>query len=208
MKILLMGPIGSGKGTQGEMLSEYLGLPLISVGQVLRDLSPAHPWYQEINEAMLAGDPAPQDKVAELLKEIVSGKEFEKGYIMDGWGRALEDWQYFDPGYDKAIVINISPETSVSRLSTRRTCESCGAVYNTISKPPKVEGVCDKCGGELKQREDDTEEAVKRRLEIYNSETKKTVDRFRAEGKLVEVNGEGSPEEVFEEIKKHFTQQS
>ncbi|GIW69555.1 MAG: adenylate kinase [Patescibacteria group bacterium] len=204
MKILLIGPIGSGKGTQGEMLSEYLHLPLISVGQVLRDLSPDHPWFGEINKAMLAGNPAPQDKVASLLKEIVAGKEFERGYIMDGWGRALEDWQYFDPDYDKVIVINVSPETSVSRLSTRRTCESCGAVYNIVSKPPKVEGVCDRCGGVLKQREDDTEEAVKRRLEIYNNETVKTIDRFRSEGKLIEVDGEGTAEEVFEDIKKHF----
>ncbi|HAI63161.1 TPA: adenylate kinase [candidate division WWE3 bacterium] len=202
MKILLMGTVGSGKGTQGEMLSKHLGLPLVSVGQALRDLKPGHPWYREINDALLAGHLAPQDKVAEILKETVSGPGYEKGYIMDGWGRTTEDLVFFDPTYDKVFLINIPRELSLARLSTRRTCESCGAVYNIVSKPPKVEGVCDKCGGALKQRDDDKEEAILRRLEIFKNETSVQIEKFRSDGILIEVDGSGSPEEVFEEVKK------
>lgn len=202
MKILLMGPVGSGKGTQGEMLSKHLGLPLISVGQALRNLAPEHPWYKEINEALVAGRLAPQDKVAEILKEAVASPGFEKGYIMDGWGRTTEDLVFFDPNYDKVFLINIPREISLMRLSTRRTCESCGAVYNVVSKPPKVEGVCDKCGGALKQRDDDKEEAILKRLEIFANETSEQIEKFRTRGILIEIDGSGSPEEVFEEVKK------
>lgn len=202
MKILLMGPVGSGKGTQGELLSKYLKLPVISVGQSLRELPTEHPWYKEINEAMLSGALAPQDKVAEILREKTSRSEFEHGYIMDGWGRTTADLEYFDPGYDKVILINISPEESISRISTRRTCESCGAVYNVISMLPKISDICDKCGGKLIQRDDDKEDAIKKRLQIFRDETKETISRFRNEGKLIEVWGEDSPENIFQNILK------
>ena len=204
MKILLMGPAGSGKGTQGELLSKHLGLPLVSVGQVLRDLKPEHPWYNEVNDDISNGRLAPHDKVAELLKEAVSAPGFEKGFIMDGWGRTIEDLKHFDPKYNKVFFINIPRETSLMRISTRRTCETCGAVYNVISNPPKTEGTCDKCGGVLKQRDDDKEEAIIRRLEIFNNETMESIEKFRSEGILIEIDGSGSPEEVFELIKKHI----
>ncbi|KKS30139.1 MAG: Adenylate kinase [candidate division WWE3 bacterium GW2011_GWE2_43_18] len=199
-----MGPAGSGKGTQGEMLHKRLGLPLISVGQTLRDLSPGHPWYNEINETISNGNLAPHDKVAEILKEKTTAPGFEKGYIMDGWGRTTVDLEYFDPGYDKVFFINIPREISLIRLSTRRTCETCGAVYNVVSNPSKVEGVCDKCGGALRQRDDDKEEAILKRLEIFTNETSEQIQKFRSEGVLVEIDGSGTPEEVFEEVKKHL----
>ncbi len=199
-----MGPVGSGKGTQGELLSAHLSIPLISVGQILREIESDHPWYKEINDSMKSGKLVDQAKVAEILKQTVQHEDYQKGYIMDGWGRALIDLTYFDPEYDKVILIDISPQESVSRLSTRRTCETCGAVYNIVTKPPKEENVCDKCGGELKQRPDDTEQAIMKRLDIYNHETKETIEKFRSEGKLIEVSGEKSPEEVFEDIKFHL----
>ena len=204
MKILLMGPAGSGKGTQGEMLRKHLGLPLVSVGQTLRNLSPEHSWYNEINEAISNGRLAPQDKVAEILKEKTTSPGFEKGFIMDGWGRTTVDLEYFNPGYDKVFFINIPREISLMRLSTRRTCESCGAVYNIVSKPSKIEGICDKCGGTLVQREDDKEEAILRRLEIFHNETSTQIQKFRSEGILIEIDGAGTPEKVFEEVKKHL----
>lgn len=200
MKILLMGPVGSGKGTQGELLSEYLGLPLISVGQTLRDLPKDHRWYKEINDILLAGTLAPQDKVSSILRERTSLPDCKNGFIMDGWGRSAVDLDFFDPHYDKVILIDISKETTLFRLSTRRTCASCGAVFNIKTMPPKVEGVCDKCGGALIQRDDDKQEAIIKRMEIFKTETQENIKKFRERGILVEVSGENSPEQVFKEI--------
>jgi adenylate kinase len=197
MKLLLIGPQGSGKGTIGKMLGDYFNIPLISSGHLLRDLPENHDKKKEIDEAMEKGELVPQDLVASILEEEVQKDIYEKGYILDGWGRALVDLEYFNPGFDWVLYINISPETSVKRLSSRRTCSECGSVFNTVSVPPKIDGICDYCGGELVQREDDVEDAVRRRLEIFNTETMRTLDVFRNEGKVLEINGEGSPEEVF-----------
>jgi adenylate kinase len=198
MKILLVGPQGCGKGTIGNKLSNHLGIPLISAGQILRDLPEQHPRKKEIEYYMEKGELAPQDLVAELLKEETSSDRCNDGFIFDGWGRSLTNLKYYDPGFDKVFYIKISPETSIKRLSFRRTCENCGSIFNIISVPPKVEGICDICGGKLIQRDDDTEDAVRRRLEIFNTETMKVINHFKELGVLVEVDGEGTPEEVFQ----------
>jgi adenylate kinase len=198
MKILLMGPQGSGKGTIGSMLSDSLGIPLISVGEVLRQLSSAHPRYQEIKGYMERGELVPQDFAAELLKERVSLPDCANGFIFDGWGRTLQDLELFDPGFDTVFNFVISPETSVYRLSNRRTCRNCGRVYNIVTVPPVTEGQCDVCGGELYQRSDDTEEAIKKRLEVYATETRQVLEKYRADGKLIEVDAEPAPEKVFQ----------
>lgn len=197
MKILLIGPQGCGKGTIGNMLSDYLGIPLISAGQILREVSEDHPRRQEIQDYMTRGELVPQDLVADLLREETSKDSCKNGFIFDGWGRTMIDLHFYDPDFDKVIFIKIAAETSVMRISSRRTCSDCGSVFNVVSVPPKVEGICDKCGGTLIQREDDTEEAVRRRLQIFNSETLEVIEHFRNHGKLLEVDGEGSPEEVF-----------
>ena len=197
MKILLVGPQGSGKGTVGSMLSKYLDIPLISVGHILRELPPEHPRKKEIDDYMERGELAPQDLVAGFLQEETSKEYCQRGFIFDGWGRSLNNLRFYDPNFDKVFLIKISPETSVKRLSSRRTCSNCGAIFNIISVPPKTEGICDNCGGTLVQREDDNEDAVKRRLEIFNTETMEVINYFRDTGKLVEIDGEGSPEEVF-----------
>ncbi len=202
MKILLMGPQGSGKGTIGEMLSNHLHLPLIAVGDVLRSIPQDHPWYEEFHTVMNKGELAPQGKVAQLLKERTSQPDCKNGFIQDGWGRKMIDLEYFDPGYDLVLFLKISPETTVYRLSNRRTCRNCNKVYNIITAPPKVENVCDVCGGELYQRKDDTEEAIRRRLAIFNSDTQEVLDHFRKQGKLIEIDGEPMPDEVFESVKK------
>lgn len=198
MKLLLVGPQGSGKGTVGKMLSDYFSIPLISAGQILRELSSEHPRKQEVDNHMKKGNLVPQDLVADLLREETSKEICANGFIFDGWGRTMVDLEFYDPDFDKVILIKISPETSVKRLSSRRTCDDCGAIFNIISIPPKVENVCDVCGGPLVQRDDDTEDAVKRRLEIFNTETMEVINHFRNQGKLLEIDGEGSPEEVFQ----------
>ncbi len=204
MKLLLIGPQGCGKGTIGKKLSQYFNIPLISVGQILRDLPNDYPDKDQIEKYIDKGELAPQDLVAEILKSEISKDIYKNGFIFDGWGRTMEDLDYFDPGFDKVIFINIFPETSVKRISSRRTCEKCGEIFNIVSMPPKVEGICDLCGGKLIQRDDDTEYAVKRRLDIFKEETIKVVDYFRKQGNLIEIDGEGSPEEVFQLVIKEL----
>jgi len=202
MKLLLIGPPASGKGTIGEKLSKEFHIPLISVGELLRSVPEDRPQRKKIDEVMESGELVPQDIVAELLKEEVSKESAKDGFIFDGWGRRKEDLEYFDPVFDHVIYLKVSPETSIKRITARRTCEKCEAVYNLISVPPKEPGICDLCGGNLIQREDESEETTRRRLEIFNEETKETIDYFRNQGKLLEIDGEGSPDEVYDLVKK------
>jgi adenylate kinase len=200
MKILLIGPLGSGKGTQGEMLSKHLNIPSISIGAALRALPTTSPYYEQVQSDLKAGKLASVDIAGEILKEETAKPEYKNGFIFDGWGRRLADLQKFDPGFDKVFYINISMQESIRRLSARWTCENCGKIYNTITMPPKVAGVCDVCRGKLVQREDDKEEAIKKRLEIFNTETKEVIDYFKKQGSLIEINGEQSPESVSKDI--------
>ncbi len=200
MKILLMGPQGCGKGTVGRILSEKMGIPLISNGEVLRSLPVSHPRYQEINDRMSKGELVPQDFLAQLLKETTSKPECAKGYILDGWGRKDLDLKLFDPIFDHVIFINISPETSVHRISGRRVCPVDNTAFNIYTLPPKVENICDVCGAELTHRNDDKEEVVMRRWEIFNTDTAKVLQIFREQGKLIEVDGEPAPDVIAQNI--------
>lgn len=201
MKILLIGPQGCGKGTQGDMLGNYLDIPVLASGQILRNVPEISPYYALINDYMDKGLLVPQDLVASLLREEIAKPVYAKGFILDGWGRAKADLVNFDPGFDSVININISDATSIERLSSRLTCSECGSVYNTTYMLPKVSGICDDCGGRLVQRDDDTEAAIKKRLEIYHTQTQEVLDYFRQKGNLIAIDGEGTPEEVFTKIK-------
>ncbi|MBN1162281.1 nucleoside monophosphate kinase [Patescibacteria group bacterium] len=195
-----MGPQASGKGTIGRMLSEKLKFPLISIGDILRHLPKSHPRYKEVNELMEKGELAPQDLIAELLEYRLAQADCYKGYILDGWYRAMENVRLLDVEPDVVIVLEISEETTIRRISGRRTCTSDGEIYNIYTLPKEE---LEECEGELVQREDDTEEAVKKRLSIYNTETKEVVEYLKNRGTNVrEVNAEGPPEEVFEAVMK------
>lgn len=200
MKILLLGPQGSGKGTIGDLLSKELGLPLISNGEVLRALPVSHPRYQEIHDAMHRGELVPQDFLASMLKERTSKEDCSNGFILDGWGRKDIDLQMFDPGFDEVIYIVLSRETSLRRISGRRICKNDGWTCNIYTLPPHAAEHCDKCDGELIQRDDDTEDAVNKRLDIFYKDTIAVIEDFRAKGKLIEVDGEPLPQEVLVQI--------
>jgi adenylate kinase len=202
MKILLIGPPASGKGTIGEKISSELRIPLISVGSVLRSVPEGHPQKKIIDSVMESGELVPQEIVAELLREEVAKESAKDGFIFDGWGRRKEDLEYFDPGFDKIIYLKVSPETSLKRITARRTCENCEAIYNLISVPPRIPGICDSCGGKLIKREDESDETTKRRLEIFEEETRETIEMFKSQGKLIEIDGEGTPDEEYDLVKK------
>lgn len=202
MKILLIGPPASGKGTVGEKLSKKLNIPLISVGELLRAIPKSNPLKEKVDEVMEKGDLVPQGIVAQLLKEEISKEASKNGFVFDGWGRKKENLEYFDPGFDKVVLLEVSPETSLRRIFSRRTCEKCGAVYNIDSVPPKKEGICDVCGGKVIKRDDESGETTRRRLEIFYDETKETIDFFKKNGKLLEIDAEGPPNQVFDLVLK------
>ncbi len=193
----MLGPQGCGKGTIGEKLSSLFELPLISVGQILRDLPSSSPYYKDIHISMLKGNLAPNVEVAYVLKAELESGRYSRGFVMDGWARQVDDLNKYDPGFDVVVLLNISEETTLKRLSSRRTCSSCGKVYNVLFNKPKTDNICDVCGNKLIQREDDKEEAIKNRLHIYLTETVPVIEKYRNEGKIVEINAEPSIEEVF-----------
>jgi adenylate kinase len=197
MKILLLGPQASGKGTVGEIISRELNIPIIGVGQLLRELSPEHPRHGEIHKIMLEGKLAPQDFLAGLLVDRTQCDDCINGYIVEGWGRNLIDLTYFDPNFDKAIVLEIARETSIKRITGRRVCTSNGKTYNVYTLPAEM---LKECTGELLQRPDDTEEAVNARLDIYYNETTQVIEKYEAEGKIIKIDGEGLPDEVAEKV--------
>lgn len=197
MKILMMGPPGSGKGTVGEKLSRYLTIPIVSVGQLLRTIPDDHIWKKEIAEAHALGKLAPNHLVAALLRDELQKEKYANGYILDGWGRQISDLEVFDPGFDKVILLCIMPATSINRITARRTCSKCGKIYNLVTAPPKTAGICDVCGGKLVQRNDETAEAMQTRLQSYAAQTLPVIEYLKKAGILLEIDGEGSPDEVF-----------
>jgi adenylate kinase len=143
---------------------------------------------------MIKGELAPNNITAEILRTALQGEAFKNGYILDGWARQLSDLEQFDPEPDLVVVLNISRETSIKRVSGRRLCSLDGETYNIYTMPPED---LKKCHGTLTQREDDTTEAVNKRLDIYYNSTVKVLDFYKKKGVLVELDGEGSPDEVF-----------
>lgn len=197
MKILLLGPQGCGKGTIGQMLSERMGIPLLSVGDLLRCVEPSSKYYQQIQKNTKDGMLVAEDIVVVLLKEEFGKEKYREGVIFDGWARSMDNLRALDPGFDFVIVFEMSRETSIKRISGRRLCEADGKTYNILTLP-KEELL--KCPGRLIQREDDTEEAVKKRLEIYYTETQEVVDYFDKQGRTIHINAEPLPDVVFAEL--------
>jgi len=195
MKILLTGPQGSGKGTVGASLSSHFNIPLISVGELLRDLPETASHYAEVNSSMKEGALPPVKIVVQIVQERLKAVDCSDGYILDGWCRRMDDLKAFTPPVDVVLVLDISRETSIKRITGRRICTSDGKTYNIYTLPKEK---LEECRGELTQREDDTQEAVEIRLNIYYTQTKEVIDYFEKQGLLKIVDAEGMPEEVFQ----------
>lgn len=208
MYILLMGPPGAGKGTQSPRLVERYHIPAISTGDMFRAaVREETPLGVKAKTFMDAGQLVPDDVTIGIVQERLTKDDTKNGFILDGFPRTIDqaialDVALKEMGIDKVHVIDITMDQDllVSRITGRRICKNCGATYHVVNLPPKVEGVCDICGGGLYQREDDKEETVKNRLEVYARQTKPLVDYYENRGFYKRINGNQDVEKVYEDI--------
>ena len=208
MKIVFMGPPGAGKGTQAEKIIEKYQIPHISTGDMFRKaIKDQTELGMEAKRYMDQGALVPDHVTIGIVKDRLSESDCKSGFLLDGFPRTVDQAKALDEiltSLDSKIdyVINIDVDLNIlkERLTGRRICRSCGATYHKIFNPSAVEGVCDKCGGELYQRKDDNEETVGNRLDVYVSQTKPLLDYYSLAGNLVNINGQQSIDLVFAEI--------
>lgn len=199
--IVLLGPPGSGKGTQTEKMCSELKLTKISTGDLLREAVRNNtPLGIQAKSYMDAGKLVPNDLVIALVKEKMAN--VRGGVILDGFPRSLEQAEMLDriSKVDVVVDIQVNEENLVKRLTLRRTCKSCNAVYHLEFNPPKKKDVCDKCGGELFQRSDDTEKTVRERLRVYKEQTLPLTEYYSKKGILYKIDGEGDIDTVYNRI--------
>jgi adenylate kinase len=203
MKLLLLGPPGAGKGTQAKLLMQKYGVPQISTGDILRRAANKKTTLGlKAKEFMDGGNLVPDDVMIGLVNERLKEEDVSKGYILDGFPRTIPQAEALGKiaDLDSVIKLKVSDKDVVNRLSGRRTCDDCGVAFHLTLNLPKVEGVCDKCGGKLSQRKDDSEDVIKNRLETYYNQTDPLVTFYNNKKKLVEVDGEKNPEKIFNAI--------
>ena len=206
MRLILLGAPGAGKGTQAEIISRLLDIPTISTGNILRAAMKAGTEVGlKAKSYVESGKLVPDDVIIGIIRERLSQDDCAKGYILDGVPRTIPQAQTMeDMGIeiDCALSIEISDQTIIDRMSGRRTCKDCSATFHVVSNPPKKEGVCDFCGGELTIRADDAPETVKARLETYHKETEPLKEFYAQRGKLKSVENQATIEATTEVIKK------
>lgn len=194
MNLILIGPPGAGKGTQGEKLSKRLGIDTISTGVMLRTAIKEQTEVGKVAQMYINdGKLVPDEVIVDVVKERLSKPDCKKGFILDGFPRTLaqaEALNATDIKIDKVLSIDVEDDKIVERLSQRRECSKCGAPYNLTFNKPEVDNVCDKCGGALIQRADDNVETIKHRLDVYHKETEPIKEYYKNLGLLVEADGE------------------
>lgn len=210
MRLILIGPPGAGKGTVAPYIKEAFGIPHIATGDIFRqNLRDNTPLGQQAKVYMNQGKLVPDDLTIELVKDRLRQDDCKGGFLLDGFPRNLEQaralrafLQEQEQPLDAVIDIEVDRDILKDRIMGRRMCKDCKASFHIHNHPPKVEGVCDMCGGELYQREDDREETVQKRIGVYEQETSPLIDFYRQEGVLRVVNGDATFEEVRENILK------
>lgn len=208
MRLVLLGAPGAGKGTQAKILVEKYGIPQISTGDLLRAAVAAGTTLgKEAKSYMDKGELVPDSVVLGMVEERLKQDDCKKGYILDGFPRNTKQAEALDKmlsslnmSLTAALSVDVPFDDLMKRLTGRRTCKACGQMYNIYFNPPKKDGVCDKCGGELFQRDDDKEETIKKRLEVYNAQTAPLIDYYRSKGILKSVVGTGSIEDIFKKV--------
>jgi len=208
MRIVLLGAPGAGKGTQAKKLIEKYGMPQISTGDLLRAaVSAGTPLGKEAKSFMDKGELVPDRVVLGMVEERLKQDDCKKGYILDGFPRNTAQAEALDKmlasldmPLTAALSVDVPFEDLMKRLTGRRTCKACGQMYNIYFKPPVKEGVCDKCSGELFQRDDDKEATIKKRLEVYNAQTAPLFDYYGKKGIVKSVSGTGSIDDIFKKV--------
>ena len=208
MKIVMLGAPGAGKGTQAKRIAEEYGVPHISTGDIFRaNIKNNTPLGQQAKIYMDKGELVPDELVVSLIMDRFDEPDCEKGYILDGYPRTIPQAEALDKALkdngeklDFAIDVDVPDEVIINRMSGRRACLNCGATYHVVNNPPKAEDVCDSCGNALVQREDDREETVRNRLDVYHDQTEPLKQYYAGSGVLYTVDGTKDMEEVFKSI--------
>jgi adenylate kinase len=208
MRLVLLGAPGAGKGTQAKKLIEKYGIPQISTGDILRKaVADGTPLGKEAKVIMDKGELVPDKIVLGLVEERVKQADCKKGFILDGFPRNTAQAEALDKllndlqmPLDSALSVDVPKEDLMKRLTGRRTCKKCQQMYNVYYSPPKKGAICDKCGGELFQRDDDKEETIKKRLDVYDTQTAPLIDYYSKKGIRKSVMGTGSIDEIFNKV--------
>ena len=208
--LVLLGPPGAGKGTQAKELALRLGLPHISTGDMLREaVREGTELGRKAKAVMDRGELVSDELLTGIVKERLAKSDCEKGFILDGYPRNLSQASILagilkELGKDpvKALELDVADDVIVKRLSSRRSCPGCGAVYNLVFSPPKKEGVCDTCGTALILRDDDKESVIRERLRVYHEKTAPLSAHYAKEGCLKSVPGDLKPAQVLEALEK------
>ncbi|MDP3985353.1 MAG: nucleoside monophosphate kinase [bacterium] len=202
-RIVLIGPQGSGKGTQAELLSIHLGIPTITMGEILREAAKGDTEQARVlDQSLRAGELVPHEITIGFLKERLKKEDTKSGFILDGFPRAAQQQLALDEFAPPTHVIRleISDDLAVERLVGRLVCPKCNQIYHEKWNPPKQSGVCDKCGAPLVHRSDDTPEAIKERLYIYRHETEPMLDGYATKGVLYRIDASGAIPQVHARI--------
>ena len=208
MRMVLLGPPGAGKGTQAVMLADKKGFLHLSTGDILRENVKNGTLIGKKAKAFMdKGELVPDDIVIEMMLDTIKNARSQEDFILDGFPRTVYQANNLDRELNKlklpidmVVYFKTSIKTVILRLTGRRLCSKCGASYHITNMPPKKQGVCDKCGSELYQRKDDSEETIKKRLEVYDSQTKELIDYYKAQGILKEVSGDLEAPKVYSEL--------
>jgi adenylate kinase len=208
-KLMMLGPPGAGKGTQAQRLARDYDIPQISTGDMLREARRKETKMgKEAARYMDAGELVPDEVVIGIVEERLGEPDAAGGFILDGFPRTVAQAEALDEmgiALEAVVNIDVSEPEVIRRLGGRLTCPSCGASFHEEFAPPEQEGVCDTCGGELQKRPDDRPEAIRERLKAYRAQTEPLVDYYRGQSVLIDVDGEGTPDEVYERVEEAIT---
>jgi len=208
MNLILLGPPGAGKGTQAQRTVDRYRIPQISTGDILRSaVKEGTPLGVKAKGFMDQGKLVPDEIVIGIIEERLKATDCNPGFILDGFPRTIPQADALEPilaklgkKIDHVINIEVDPEELVRRLTGRRTCKNCGAMFHVLFQPPEKEGMCDRCGGTLYQRADDNEEAIRTRLKEYEKQTSPLIQYYRGRKTIRSIQGVGGPDQIFEQI--------